>query len=395
MAKKFEKVPSSAFTLNGGEDSIIKFKEDSESFEMVAYSGKVVNHWWFGELIINLAGMEFPKSKYPILQDHDTSLKIGFVSKPKKIENELRFTDKEFTFVDTEESIRFREEAKQGFPFEASVGIRPTKIIRLEEGGKAEVNGNKVKGPIAIWDQSIFRETSVVVFGTDPNTSSKVFSEEEQEEVEVEVVEFKEGTQNLEQAASGHEELNEGGDTMDLAELKAKYPELVTEIQTGLQAEIEAKFKAENDSLKTEKATLSGKLDDVTATLSAQADKIDALQKENEKREVLRQEQELKAQANEIWDAHLAECDVPAHLHAKVKQMVGHGKFTENGALNVETFTAAITAEIATWIVKEGDTVVAGFSHRKTTTSTVTTDAAYEKEMLELAGDNEALAKMK
>jgi len=390
MTRKFEKVPKQAFVLNEGPNCCITFNKEDKSFEMLAYSGGVIDHFWFGKLIIDLQGMKFEKPKFPVLQDHMTNLKIGFVKKPKSIGNELRFTDEVFTFIDTDESLRFREEASQGFPFEASIGIRPTKMIRLEEGAKAVVNGRKVKGPnMTIWSESKFRETSVVVFGADPNTASKVFVEEDKEEVEVEVVGLKE-----QPAASEQEESNEGGTMKDLAELKATYPDLVKDLQTELRAAIEAEFKAENDSLKKDNSKLSEKLDTVTTTLSSQAEEIAVLNKKEEKREILAKENELKAQANRIWDAELVESDIPSHLHPKVRTMVRHGKFVADDSLDVEKFTEAVQAEIATWKTDEEDEEVSGLSHRKTKTKTsANAELKWEREMLADSGDEEALKK--
>jgi hypothetical protein len=56
------------------------FEEGKQrSLKMTAYSGKVIkNHWYWGNLAIDTAGLKLSKKEIPILSDHDTSKKIGF-----------------------------------------------------------------------------------------------------------------------------------------------------------------------------------------------------------------------------------------------------------------------------------------------------------------------------
>ena len=106
------------------------------------------------------------------MQDHDTKLKIGFTDRPNlKGKDELRFDH--ITYLDTKEANDFISQSQKGFPFEASISGNPTRIERLLEGKSDTVNGLKVKGPVTIWRDTDFRESSVVVFGYDSKTESK------------------------------------------------------------------------------------------------------------------------------------------------------------------------------------------------------------------------------
>ena len=141
--------------------------KDAPRLVMTMYSGKVIGgHWWWGNLVLDLDGMSFPKSKYPILESHRSDRKIAFGGKPVKEDYVLKAAS-DVQFVDTEESREFQKLSKEGFPYEASIYAQPTRIQRIDKDEEAEVNGFTFKGPGVIWRKSIYKEASVCVFGYD------------------------------------------------------------------------------------------------------------------------------------------------------------------------------------------------------------------------------------
>ena len=383
MAKKLEtqKVPSSALHFEDTGNSFAKTNE-AGGFEMLAYSGGVIKgHWYWGDLIINLAGMQFNKTKYPILMQHDISRKIGFISKPRPVDNQLAFND--ITFVETKFKDEFVKLSKQGFPYEASIAAKPTSIIRLEEGAKLEVNGRKVKGPMTVWNESVFRESSVVVFGADSNTKSKAFAEGEAfEEFSVEVVAAPSSCD--EESIDGSSNQLEGGKPiMNLGELQEKHPELFAEMSKSIRKEVEVEFSDKEKKLTQENSQLSAKVDTLSETVETQGKSILQFQKN----EVIRTEKEIKAQASSIWTSKLSDSTVPTNLHDKVRVMVGHTSFMKEGVFDVETFSSAVVAEIKDWEDKvQSNVSVEGFgvSRKQTSTDSLTADAddeAWAKEM--------------
>jgi len=68
-----------------------------------------------------------------------------------------------------------------------------------------------------------------------------------------------------------------------------------------------------------------------------------------EKKETIRAENELKSSANAVWTKKLSESDIPESMYDKVRPYVSHSKFTEEGILDVEKFTEAVSAEIKDW----------------------------------------------
>lgn len=329
----------------------VKFAEGAEGekkpqLEMLAYSGGIIKgHWYWGDLAIDLEGMSFPKKKFPLLEDHDTSKKLGFIKKLSIENNQLTVTDAEF--LDTPESLKFRETSAQGFPYEASIYAKPTQIQRLTEDETAEVNGYTMKGPGTIWRKSIFKESSVCTFGYDSNTKSVAMSETE--DVTIEYGE-----------RSGEEtQLNNKEDLpkMDLEKFKSEYPEEFSKLQAQITDAVTAQFSVEKKQLE----------DKLTAAAEANA-QLSAENKDSEKRlialekaESQRIEQGIKLSADNLFAEKFKEAGLPDRIQDKVRRLVGHEQFVADGVFDTEAFAAAVDAELKDWSgATEG--AVIGFS---------------------------------
>lgn len=326
---------------------------------MTAYTGKVIKgHWWWGNLAIDLDGMSFEGTKFPILENHMADKKIAFTRKPIITDDhQLKIDPDKTTFVDTEASAEFQKLSADGFPYQASIYAKPIQIQRLMENEVADVNGFKFKGPGTIWRKCQFREASVCVFGWDTKTSSTAFSRTEMEEIDCEgefLFSDEEDTFD-----NNNDTQYEGGDSMNWDEYKEKYPDEAKKFEESLTnqvtkkvtddvtAELTKKFNEEKTKSDKEKETLS--------------DKVAQL----EKNDILRTARELSLQADRIFDQCLSQSDVSEHLRDKVKVMVKHTKFVNEDVLDVEKFTEAVQAEIKDWEEKGATSKVIGTGFAK------------------------------
>ena len=150
-------------------------EENSGDFEINAYTGAIVDRWW-GKLAIEVSGIK-SKVQMPILLGHDTSKIVGYSISTKK-DKCFRVIGK-FSSV-TDEAQRVKGLADEGFPWQASIGVRPIKILSLEDKADAMVNGTKLKGPAEIWLESEVVETSFVPLGADDSTGVSRFSKFEE-----------------------------------------------------------------------------------------------------------------------------------------------------------------------------------------------------------------------
>ncbi len=322
--------------------------------DILAYSGKIIkDHWWWGDLAIDISGAEFPKKFFPILEQHDFMRKIGFSAKPITDDNQLAI--KNITFVETSAAAEFQDNSKKGFPYEASISVRPSVIESLDENATAEVNGYKMKGPGTIFRKWVYKETSVCVFGADSRTKSKALAEDE-EEIEVSLV----NTKNDLLFEEGKDiDLNKEVKTVDLKELKEKdlnaYAALMQEAKDSIKVEVETPLNAK-----------ISELSEIVTKQNVRLEQQDVKILSFEKTELVRQEKERKATAQKIWTEKLVASNIPDHLYEKVQVHVSYTKFVKDGEFDEAAFTAAVETEIASWgELGFNDKSVSGLSFKK------------------------------
>jgi len=150
---------------------IFRKENDAVGFNITAYTGETVERWW-GDLTIDLTGIE-SKKRIPIFMNHNPSQIVGF-STDTKTDGSFQVSGL-FSGV-TEAAKEAKALAGEGFPWQASIGVRPNKIKSLQKDEVHAVNGREVTGPAEIWLSSEVFETSFVPIGADSNTSIATFS---------------------------------------------------------------------------------------------------------------------------------------------------------------------------------------------------------------------------
>ncbi len=335
-----------AFAFKDGEDKPMRI-------QMTAYNGKIIKgHWYWGDLAIDLSGIKFGSGKFPILENHDTARKVGFHNgKPDIEDNKLELVPEKTHLVDTEAANEFARLSSDGFPYQASIYAKPTEIQRLMKDETTEVNGFTMRGPGTVWRKCEFKEASVCVFGWDSSTKSSAFSREATEDVEYienALEETHEGTQFAKSEDTQYFN-EEGGEIMNLDELKQKHPDLVTQLSEEVKVALNKEFDKERAQFTAEKDALEQKNADNEKRLAGL-----------EKKDALREEREREDHADRIWAEKLAESDIDDYLHEKVKRMVSFKKFVKDDVLDVEAFSAAINEEIKDWEGKLSNQSVSG-----------------------------------
>ena len=343
MGTKKLKAPQGRFTFTSDEPLIELADNDNEGkrFSMVAYTGNEMPDIFGGWIAVDVSGIDFGgRKRYPILEDHSWDKKIGVKSgKPSTENSVVKFDD--IKPLSNDDAQEFVQNLEDGFPYQASISVKPKKIEEVSENADAEVNGKKLKGPGVVLRASTFKEASVCVFGRDANTSVQSMSDGKEEELEVEVLNFSEDDSEEDVAVGNSEEENEtennknsGGSDMDLSEFKEQYPELYKQFSDQLEAkdkEIE-KLQTKNDELSNSNQELSGRLDKL------------------EKAEQIRHERDLKAHAEGIKDKKLSDSTIPDRLHDKVKRYIDHNRFVDSeGKFDEESFSQKVDEEIKDW----------------------------------------------
>jgi signal peptide peptidase SppA len=135
---------------------------------------------------------------------------------------------------------------------------------------------------------------------------------------------------------------------MNLQELKEKHPDLVAAIAGEVETKMATKFASDKEAIVQEKESLR------QTVLKL------------EKAEAIRQERDLKAEADNVWVNALRDSDIPERLHVKVQKQVSYTKFVKDGILDQASFTEAVKAEVEDWEARGAtDTVMGvGFSSK-------------------------------
>lgn len=375
------KIPKEAMNFTDSE-SIIECKESEDGkpkLKMEVYSGKTIEHPWWGKLAIDSSGGEFKKRKYPVLFEHDTSKQLGFTIKPIIEEGGKVVLDSEkTTLLENQEAKNFVLAAKEGFPFEASISIRPKRIENVEKGKKSSVNGHNVTGPFSIIREWEFREASVCTFGADRNTSSSVFSESQMEEI---TCNFSGVPYNSGSGSCDWEDMEPQfwtDTTVYPGYFKYIYPSTMgtKEVKRMTLAEMKEQMKEQLDEFKAEILTeptkvieeLKAKCEDsdkIITSLKAEKDAVNERMVILEKKDAVRTEKELKAQVDSIFEERLSESTVPSRYWDKVKSCVSSDGFIKDLTLDVVKFTEAVDAEIKDWEDKGVTTDVLGSGKTK------------------------------
>ncbi len=152
-------------------------KERKEAdFIIEAYTGAPVERWW-GKLAVAVKGIK-AKKNMPIFRGHNYSEIVGFSNDVWK--DGSFFVSGKFSET-TQPAQEVKGLAAEGFPWQASIGVRPLKILSIEKDAKQQVNGMTVEGPAEIWLESEVFETSFVPFGADDNTSVSMLAKFEEQ----------------------------------------------------------------------------------------------------------------------------------------------------------------------------------------------------------------------
>ncbi len=332
-------VPTTAlmFIANKATLTFEKSEEEEEKLklDMVGYSGGVIkDHWWWGDLVIDLGGVQFNSDKLPILENHNTDRKLAFTGKPIIDKDGIKVDSETTVFLDNEYSNEFIKNSKAGFPYQSSIYVEPLSIERLEKDAEVEVNGFTMKGPGTVFRKTELKEISACVFGWDSNTTAAAFSQTLSAETKFVASNNSSGQvpDNDLNTKKNKNNINLEDDTMDLAQLKKDHPDLYAQVMEEGKTAAETSFSSKEQEMKDEIATMQAKISSF------------------EKNEIIRSEKEMQNEAKSLFASKLAESDIPEHLHEKVMPHVQYTKFVEEGKFDKEAFSTAVDAEIKSWI---------------------------------------------
>jgi hypothetical protein len=142
--------------------------------EIVAYGGGAMNVPGWGVIAIDLAGLQL--GRVPILADHE-SRRSGVVGHGEAEVRDGRLVVAGSVSATTEAAREIVEAAKNGFPWQASVGVQVLERRAVRAGERVEVNGQEIAAPaggMTLVVRGRLREVSITSMGCDGDTAVSI-----------------------------------------------------------------------------------------------------------------------------------------------------------------------------------------------------------------------------
>lgn len=178
--KDFTQIPSGACTLVVGDFQLGDNGENSKSapIKLVARSGGAIEHWFWGNVVHDMAGMYLHKSRLPIDYVHDAKEIIGYLNKFDTESGDLVTSGALTPFKGDDRATEILFKMGEGVPYEASInfGGDGIKVQELNQGQVEQVNGQEFEGPGIIVREWPLRGVAICPYGADANTESSALA---------------------------------------------------------------------------------------------------------------------------------------------------------------------------------------------------------------------------
>lgn len=142
------------------------------TFDMVAYTGGLMNVGFGAMVVVDLDGVKAGAMNQPIFRDHSAGRIVGHTTSVEITGSEIRLAGVvSGTGADAREVV---DNAKNGFPWQASIGAMPERVEFVKAGATGKANSRTFAGPCYIVRASRLVEVSFVALGADSATSARV-----------------------------------------------------------------------------------------------------------------------------------------------------------------------------------------------------------------------------
>ena len=265
--RKYDEIPAAACCMVMGEPELGDNGEGAKSapVRLVARTGKPIEHWYWGNVVPDLAGMRVHKSRLPIDYAHDSKEVIGYLNRFDVDSGDLVTSGALVPFRDSDRATEIIHKAQAGVPYEASInfGGDGIKVEEIAEGQVAQVNGYQFAGPGVVIREWPLRGVAICPYGADANTESAVMASGD-----------KTFAAALVTAAAATEEHSMSEASVDAAAEQAETPE-AAELERIEAVEVE-------DNEAQDEAELAVESDSAVETPEAEADESAELSEDSE-----------------------------------------------------------------------------------------------------------------
>ena len=137
----------------------------------------VIDHWYWGPIIHDMAGLEFHKATIPIDYRHNEDEILGFLDEfttGKDNTEDLTVSGYLIPYKTQDRVAEIVHKAGQGVPYEASIYYSDYTLEFLGEDIEATVNGLAVVGPLYIVRKWTLRGVAICPYGADKGTETRL-----------------------------------------------------------------------------------------------------------------------------------------------------------------------------------------------------------------------------
>ena len=238
---QFREVPKSALQFSIGECTFGDNGEGSKTapFRMVARSAQPLNHFFFGNLVHDMAGMRLNKPRLSIDYEHNEI--IGYANKFDTADGNLTASGVIQSVQPNDRAYEVIVRGQSGQPYESSIFHDNDIVIEeIPDGVPVNVNGLDLVGPLCIIREWCLRAIAICKAGYDKNTSTQLNDAVEKVQIKIKRNDMENKTlEGVTELATPVE-----GDVQDMAVQEEAQVEPVVEPVVEPEVETEAEVSA-------------------------------------------------------------------------------------------------------------------------------------------------------
>ncbi len=163
-----------------GEQTVCEFASNGDGaktapVKITARSGDPIEHWYWGNVVHDLAGMIVEKPKLPLDYCHDSDQILGYANKFDITSGDLVVSGTVISRSPEDRAAEIMDLQTQGVPYEASINFSGDGITveYIATGQVTTVNGRQFEGPGTIIRTWPLRGIAICPYGADSNTCTE------------------------------------------------------------------------------------------------------------------------------------------------------------------------------------------------------------------------------
>ena len=278
--RNLDAVPKAAFMFSGGQVELGDNGQGAKSapIKLKARSGDAIEHWYWGKVVHDLAGMRIHKPRLTLDYAHNESEVLGYLNHFDTSSGDLIVSGALTPWREDDRASEVMFKLREGVPYEASIffGGDGIKIEEVGDRSVVQVNGRQFEGPGIIVREWPLRGVAVCPYGADQNTETSM---KDGETIAVEKIQSKEDEMSTEKTVEA-EAKAEGDTPVEAVAVEAKVsPEPENPENLSYHEE-----KSVNpvDELTAERDSLASRLNEMATKLTQAEAEISALKAERD-----------------------------------------------------------------------------------------------------------------